>query len=68
VKCLIIEEETMCSNVLQRTHVRDIGLYLAGHELSPVLKIGATFAVFHWEGNDPSSSDFLKMTSRIISL
>ena len=36
-RCFVIEDATMCSRVLQRIQVRDMGLCLAGLERSPFL-------------------------------
>jgi len=38
-RCFVIEDATMCSRVLQRIQVRDMGLYLAGLKRSPFLNM-----------------------------
>ena len=49
----------MCSKTLQHTAVSEIGLYLSGEDLSPLLKIiiGIIFAVSRSSGKFPDVSD-----------
>ena len=55
----------MCSNISHAIQVSDMGLELAGYDVSPFLKIGEKFALSHSDGKDPSSKDFEKITCRI---
>ena len=56
---------TMCSTNLHRMHIREIGLLLAGHVLSPFLKMGQTLAFYQTEGNVPSWRNLGKITCRM---
>ena len=48
----------MCSRVLHRIQVRDIGRQFAALDVSPFLYAGATLAVFHIEDNYCVLNDF----------
>ena len=64
-RCLIRCEWMMCSKVLQRIQVSEIGRYLAAAALSPFLKIGETKALFQMAGMMPCLIDAWK--SRLIA-
>jgi len=55
----------MCSRVLQRIQVRDMGMQLAGLERSHFVQTGATLASFQIGGKVSESSDFWKRCFRI---
>ena len=48
----------MCSRVLQRIQVKDMGMQLAGLERSHVWQTGATLASFQIGGRFPSRATF----------
>ena len=58
----------MCSRSFHRMHIRDIGLLLAGHVLSPFLKTDDTLAFNQSEGNGSSCKDSEKITCRICAI
>ena len=59
VKCSTNESLITDSVILHKIQVKETGLYLPGLSFEPLLRMGVTFAHFHFWGTLPSLIDFV---------